>query len=271
MLICCSSPMVPGASLTEKAERLHDWGYDAIAVFQPVEEWDDDVRRELGRIEARTGVRPVEFVLTSEIYGHAMSPDDGLREACRKMYAEAVDVCAEFGLVTEIEYEYCPQDPMPLFDPYQQLDADQEARFIEFYRELLARAEGSSASVLLEPLNRYESRYLNSVDDNLKILHKVAHPNAGLLPDTFHMSIEEADIPAALRRAGALVRHVHLGENNRLLPGSGALAWGPIFAALGDIGFDGAVNLECSTTGDPAETLPRTAGSLRALQHEPRS
>lgn len=265
MLICCSSPMVPGASLTEKADRLRGWGYDAIAVFQPREEWNDDVRGELAALEARTGVRPVEFVLTSEIYGNAMAADDGLRTACREMYREAVDVCAELGLVTEIEYEYGPQDPMPLFDPYQQMSTDQEAQFIEFYRELLGRAEGSAASVLLEPLNRYESRYLNSVEDNLRILAKVDHPNAGLLPDTFHMSIEEADIPAALRLAGAHVRHVHLGENNRLLPHRGSLDWEAIFGALQEIGFDGAVNLECSTDGDPDQTLPRTARALREL------
>jgi sugar phosphate isomerase/epimerase len=257
--------MVPGASLTEKAGRLREWGYDAIAVFQPQEEWDDEVRRELVALEARTGVRPVEFVLTSEIYGNAMAADERLRAACRQMYREAVDVCSELGLVTEIEFEYGPQDPMPLFDPYQQMTTDQEEQFIEFYRELLGRAEGSSASVLLEPLNRYESRYLNSVEDNLKILAKVDHPNAGLLPDTFHMSIEETSIPAALRQAGAQVRHVHLGENNRLLPGRGALDWDSIFRSLKDISFDGAVSLECSTCGDPGETLPRTATTLRAF------
>lgn len=265
MLICCSSPMVPGGSLTEKADRLRRWGYDAIAVFQPREEWNDDVRRELTTLEARTGVRPVEFVLTSEIYGHAMDSDEGLRAACREMYGDAVDVCAELGLVTEIEFEYRAQDPMPLFDPYQQLAAEQEEQFIEFYRALLGRAEGSAASVLLEPLNRYESRYLNSVEDNLRILAAVAHPNAGLLPDTFHMSIEEASIPAALTSAGPRVRHVHLGENNRLLPGKGALDWVAIFDALKEIGFDGAVNLECSTSGDPEQTLPRTARMLRDL------
>jgi sugar phosphate isomerase/epimerase len=257
--------MVPGATLTEKADRLRGWGYDAIAVFHPQEEWNDDVRRELAALEERTGVRPVEFVLTSDIYGHAMAADEASRTACREMYRQAVDVCAELGLVTEIEYEYGPQDPMPLFDPYQQMSADEEKRFTEFYRELLGRAEGSAGAVLLEPLNRYESRYLNSVEDNLSILAKVDHPNAGLLADTFHMSIEEADIPAALRLAGDQVRHVHLGDNNRLLPGRGSLDWAAIFGALTQIGFDGAVNLECSTSGDPELTLPEAARALRAL------
>ncbi len=265
MILCCSSPMVPGATLTAKADLLKTWGYDAIAVFQPLAEWDDAVHAELIALEARTGVRPVEFVLTDDIYGKAMSADERLREACRDMYRRAADVCAELGLVTEIEYEYGPQDPMPLFDPYQQMDAGQEAGFLEFYRGLLDRVQGSDAAVLLEPLNRYESRYLNSVADNLRLLAQVDHPNAGLLPDTFHMSIEESSIPEALRIAGDSVRHVHLGDNNRLLPGAGSLDWDGVFQALRDIGYDGAVNLECSTTGDPHTTLPANASLLRDL------
>jgi len=257
--------MVPGATLTEKAERLGTWGYDAIAVFQARDEWTPSVREELVNLEGRTGVRPVEFVLTDDIYGTAMSSDDALRAACRDMYREAADVCAELSMVTEIEFEYGAQNPMPLFDPYQQLTSEQEERFLEFYRELLDRVQGSSASVLLEPLNRYESRYLNNVADNLRLVHTVSHENAGLLPDTFHMSIEERDIPAALRLAGDQVRHVHLGENNRLLPGHGVLDWAAIFNALRDIRFDGAVNLECSTSGDPSRTLPETAKFLREL------
>lgn len=265
MIISCSSPMIPGATLTERAQRLHEWGYDGIAVAQPYAEWNGTVRKELAALEARTGSRPLEFVLTSEIYGKAMSPDEELRSACRDMYREAAAVCAELGLVTEIEFEYGIQDPLPLFDPYQQMTSDQERRFTEFYLDLLDCVAGSTAFVLLEPINRYESRYLNSVADNLQVIARVAHPNAGLLPDTFHMSIEEPSIPEALRLAGDHVRHVHLGENNRRLPGHGALDWEAIFRALEDIEFAGAVNLECSTSGDPHQTLPETAAVLRRL------
>lgn len=265
MLICCSTPMIPGETLTRKAEALRSWGYDAIAVFQERGGWSPQVRRELIELEERTGVRPVEFVLTGDVYGNAMSDDAALRARCRDMYREAADVCAEIGAVTEIEFEYGPQEPMPLFDPYQRPADAEAAAFEEFYRELLSRVEGTGASVLLEPLNRYESLYLNSVADNLAVLERIDHPNAGLLPDTFHMSIEEKSIPDALRAAAAHVRHVHLGENNRLLPGLGALDWPGIFAALREIGYDGAVNLECSTGGDPAVTLPRAAAMLRDL------
>lgn len=265
MLIACSSPMIPGDTLTHKAQLLKQWGYDAIAVFHPLQDWDDAVRRELNSLESRTGVRPVEFVLTDAIYGHAMSADADLRRRCRAMYREATAVCAEIGAVTEIEYEYGPQDPLPLFDPFQQLDDQQTADFVAFYHQLLDVVAGSDGRVLLEPLNRYESRFLNRVDDNLAIIDAVAHPNAGLLPDVFHSSIEEADLPAALRRAGDRIAHVHLGDSNRLLPGHGHLDWPGIFAALREVGYDRYVNLECSTEGDPAVSLPATAQRLRAL------
>lgn len=265
MKLCCSSPMVPGATLTEKAERLATWGYAGIAVFQPLAEWTDDVRRELIALESRTGVRPVEFVLQDAVYGHAMSSDDDLRERCRAMYRQSAEVCAQIGAVMEVEYEYGAQDPLPLFDPYRQLSPADHDAFVQYYTEILDVVAGSDARVLLEPINRYECGYLNSVRDNLRIIDEVAHPNAGLLPDLFHMSIEEANPAAALREAGDRIVHVHLGDSNRLLPGHGHLDWAEIFAALHDIGYDGHVNLECSTEGDPAISLPATASRLKPL------
>ncbi|PRY18555.1 sugar phosphate isomerase/epimerase family protein [Kineococcus rhizosphaerae] len=265
MLLACSSPMVPAGTLTQKARLLRQWGFDALAVFWPLADWTPAVRAELVGLEAATGVRPVEFVLTDAVYGKAMDPDLDLRARCRAMYREAAGVCAELGAVTEIEFEYGPQDPLPLFHPFQQLDAGQREGFCTFYRELLEVVTGTAGRVLLEPLNRYESRYLNRVEDNLAILEEVAHPNAGLLPDTFHLSLEESDLGAALRRAGDHVAHVHLGDSNRLLPGHGLLEWEEVFAALRDIGYAGALNLECSTEGDPALSLPPTVARLRGL------
>jgi sugar phosphate isomerase/epimerase len=259
--------MVPGADLTTKAETLKRWGYDAIAVFQPLEEWNADVRRELVSLHSRTGIRPVEFVIADDVYGNAMSSDAALREKCRAMYRQSAEVCAEIGAVTEIEFEYGPQIPLPLFEPYRQLSPLQHDAFVEFYREMLDVVAGSDGRVLLEPINRYECGYLNRVADNIRILEEVAHPNAGLLPDLFHMSIEEADPAQSLRDAGSHIVHVHLGDSNRLLPGHGHLDWPAIFRALKDVGYRGYLNLECSTEGDPALSLPATAERLREFVH----
>jgi sugar phosphate isomerase/epimerase len=257
--------MVPGRTLTEQADNLHRWGYDAISVFTPYAQWSDAAAAELESLHAQTGVRPCEFVLLDDIYGHAMDTSTALRAQCRAMYREATSVCARLGLITEIEYEYGPQNPMPLFEPYQQLDATQESEFVTFYRELLAIVAGSDGLVLIEPLNRYESRYLNTVADSAKIVAAADSANSGLLLDIFHMSIEERNIADAVRAASSLTRHVHLADNNRLLPGLGDIDWTSVFDALREISFDGVVNLECSTSGDPAQTLPAAARFLKEL------
>jgi sugar phosphate isomerase/epimerase len=257
--------MVPGDTLTEKATALRAWGYDGISVFWPLAQWNEAIREELAQLERRTGVTPCEFVLMDPLYGRLMDPDAAGRAACRAMYRAAAEVCAELGMVTELEFQYGPQDPMPLFDPYQQLTAAQLSDFVAMYRELAEPMEGSAGLLLLEPLNRYESRYLNSVADCLDALAAVDRPGTGLLFDFFHVAIEEADIAQAIRLAGHRIKHVHLADNNRMLPGYGNIDWEGCIAALKSVGYDGYLNLECSASGDPATTLPATSEFLRRL------
>ena len=265
MQLSCSSPMVPGETLLAKAAVLRDWGYDAISVFWPHDQWNEAVHEELRTLYDRVGIAPCEFVFMSPAYGRLMDPDPQLRAACREMYRQAAEVCAELGLVTELEFQYGAQDPPPLFDPYQQLTSEQSGAFSAVYSDLADVLTGSGGLALLEPLNRYESRYLNSVDDCLRVLAAVDHAQAGLLFDFFHVSIEEPSITDAIRRAGSRIKHVHLADNNRLPPGRGNIDWASCFASLRDVGFDGFVNLECAAGGDPAQTLPEAARFLRTL------
>jgi sugar phosphate isomerase/epimerase len=257
--------MIPGDTLSAKAAALAAWGIEAISVFWPYDHWDDATLEELLTLEDRTGVVPCEFALVGPIYGHLMDLDQQLRADSRAMYHEATAVCAKLGAVTELEFECRPQDPMPLFDPYLRPDPVDSCAFVELYRELCEDAKHSEAQVLLEPLNRYESRYLNSVDDCLEMLHAVDRAPTGLLFDFFHASIEEAEIVAAIKRAGPLIRHVHLADNNRLLPGRGSIDWVRCLTALQEVGFDGYASLECSPGDDPAQAVPAAAQFLRTV------
>jgi sugar phosphate isomerase/epimerase len=257
--------MVPGQTMTAKAEALKGWGFDAMSIFYPFDDWSPAVREEILGLQDRTGMVPCEFVLTDPLYGHLMDPDPALRAASRAMYREAAEVCAELDAVTELEFEYGAQDPLPLFDPYQSLSREQLEAFAAMYRELLEPVQGTGARVLLEPLNRYESRYLNSVADCIDALSAVDSAHAGLLLDFFHSSIEEADINEAISRGADQIRHVHLADNNRLLPGRGSIDWAHCLGALSSAGYDGYLNLECSTSGDPSTTLPAVATYLRTF------
>jgi sugar phosphate isomerase/epimerase len=266
MKLSCSSPMVPGETLTAQAEALKEWGYDAISIFYPADRWCPATRDEVLGLEDRTGIVPCEFAFSSPLYGHLMDSDLARRQAARAMYKEAAVLCAELGsAVTELEFEYGPQDPLPLFDPYQALDEGQREAFTEMYLELLEPVQGTDARVLLEPINRYESRYLNSVSDCVDAVCAVSNPRAGLLFDFFHVSIEEANIAESIKQAADLIFHVHLADNNRLLPSMGNIDWPACIEVLRSAGYDGVLNLECSTSGDPAVTLPATAAYLRTL------
>jgi sugar phosphate isomerase/epimerase len=265
MQLACASPMVPGKTLSEKAARLESWGIEGMSVFWPHESWDASIRAEVLMLQKRFGVTPCEFALVGPKYGRLMDSDPAISGACRDMYRESAQICAELGAVTELEFECRSQDPMPLFDPYQRANSADTEKFINVYREICDSAPRSQPKVLLEPLNRYESRYLNNVADCLEVLDKVDRPGTGLLFDFFHASIEEADLVAAIHLAGTRISHVHLADNTRLLPGQGGIDWARSIDALRAVGFDGYLSFECSTSGDPAETVPAATEFLHGL------
>ncbi|HWV32242.1 MAG TPA: sugar phosphate isomerase/epimerase family protein [Dyadobacter sp.] len=116
----------------------------------------------------------------------------------------------------------------------------------------------------LEPLNRFETDMVNTVDQALSILDEVGNPNLKIVLDNFHSNIEEKDIPASIRKIGKdLLCHVQGNESDRGTPGTGHLEWQGIQEALTDIGYDGAVVIE--TFGQPSKELARAACIWRPL------
>lgn len=265
MKIAAANLMVPGNSITEQAQLLKKWGFDGIALFVKYHEWSDELHREVLDLEKNTGVKPCEFAFGDALYGHLMSDDIELRKKCREMYKLAAEISGQLGAVTELEFAYGLQDPLPLFNPYQKMTSSQHHGFLEMYRELTEPLIGTQGSMLLEGINRYESPYLNSIKECKDIIDELSLVNTGVLADFFHMSIEESNIADSIRYAGNDIKHVHLGDNNRLLPSYGSIDWQAGFNALKDVGYTGFVCLECSTCGDPSETLPETAKFLKKL------
>ena len=263
MKLSCTSSMVPGKTLTEKSKRLKEWGYDGIGIFVEYEEWHGDLHDEIVSLEENTGIIPCEFCFSSPLYGHLMDDDAVVRLKAREMYKKAAEICAQIGAVTELEYELGPQDPLPLFNPYAKMSKNQEVDFLEMYEDIASVTEGSEGYVLIEPINRYEAPFLNNVDHCIEVLEKMKMKSIGLLLDVFHLSIEENNIAEKIIQAGALTKYVHLGDNNRLMPGYGHIDWKEIITSLSKVGFNGFMSLECSLSGDPEETLPKTAEFLK--------
>ena len=96
----------------------------------------------------------------------------------------------------------------------------------------------------IEPLNRYESDFINTVDEGIRLCNLINHPNVGLLLDAYHMNIEEKDMCKSIEKARDKLFHFQVAENDRGVPGTGSLNWSEIFNTLKKINYKGHVSLE---------------------------
>lgn len=117
----------------------------------------------------------------------------------------------------------------------------------ESLREAADYAGERGVGLAIEPLNRFETDLVNTIEQGLDLCERIGRENVGLLLDTFHMNIEEKSIPEAIRSAGGNIRHFHACENDRGAPGSGHVEWPEVFSALSDVGYDGLVVIESFT------------------------
>lgn len=98
--------------------------------------------------------------------------------------------------------------------------------------------------IAVEPLNRFETSLINTVAQGLELVERVGSSSVGLAYDTFHANIEEKSIGAALRHAGPHLKHLHVCENDRGIPGSGHVAWAEFFSTVADLGYDRWMTIE---------------------------
>jgi len=115
---------------------------------------------------------------------------------------------------------------------------------VEGYQALAGTLEKCKVTLAIEPLNRFETYFLNTARDAARLAEEVHHPNVGILFDTFHANIEEKSIPDGCRTVGPCLKHVHSCENDRGIPGTGHIDWMGVFQALRDVRYDGWVTIE---------------------------
>ncbi|NBI90094.1 sugar phosphate isomerase/epimerase [Lachnospiraceae bacterium] len=136
-------------------------------------------------------------------------------------------------------YSYWPVD----YTKPVNKEADLE-RAVRNIRELAKTAQECDVTLGMEVLNRYEGYMLNTCEEALRFVDEVGSDYVKVMLDTFHMNIEEDNIGAAIRLAGNKLGHLHLGEQNRRVPGQGSLPWNEIGQALRDIHYEGAAVME---------------------------
>ena len=136
---------------------------------------------------------------------------------------------------------------------------------IRSLRELAPLAEKLGVNVVLEATNRFETGVCNRADQALAVLDAVGSDRFRVLLDTFHMNIEETDMLGAFDLAAGRYGSVHLSDNNRFLPGLGAIDFGPIVRHLIDGGFRGIFALEGNIKDSFESDVTAAARCLESL------
>lgn len=146
--------------------------------------------------------------------------------------------------------------------------SDRQARewMYEAFSDCCHKAEERGVRIAFEPINRYETSLLNSVDEGLEFIERVGGENLGMLLDTFHMNIEEPSIEDSIRNAGDKTFHFHYADSNRLYPGAGHLDFVSIMKALNDIAYKGYLSGEHRPDPEPMYAVAQGLSFMRDLE-----
>jgi D-psicose/D-tagatose/L-ribulose 3-epimerase len=172
---------------------------------------------------------------------NTISPDPAVRRAGIDFSKKLIDLSNEAGAEVFGGMIYCGWGYLT-----GKMRTEDEWKWgVESYREIAAYAQRTSNLILgIEPVNRFESHFINTVTDAVRFIGDVGLPNVKVHLDTFHMIREEDDFAGAVYKAGKHLGYVHACENQRGIPGTGLIPWAAFFHALRDVGYDGCITIE---------------------------
>jgi len=220
-------------------------GYDGVELA--LKNADEIDRQSLQSLLDKTGLQ-VSCISTGQVFaetGYMFTDlDVQKRNTVKKIFKEFIDLAADFGRFVNIgRIRGRIED--------NEIREAAEKRFAETIRELCEDAASKKVTLLLEPVNRYEINFINSVEEGVELLEKVNRPNLKLMPDVFHMNIEDVTIGAELSRHIDHVAYIHLADSNRLAPGWGHTDFEDIFRHLKTANYRGWLSVEILPKPEP--------------------
>jgi len=212
-------------------------GFDGVEVplFRPADFALADIRKGLEQ-------NGLECTICSVIPGglSIISDDAAVRQKARTHMEDCIKTAAEVGAKIMAGPLYSPVGYLP----GRRRTTDEWKWAVECYQSLGPVLDRHHVTIAIEPLNRFETYFLNTAADAVALCDQINHPNVGILFDTFHANIEEKSIAAGYRAVARHLKHVHTCENDRGTPGSGHVEWKEVFQALRDIRYDGWLTIE---------------------------
>lgn len=168
---------------------------------------------------------------------------------------DAMSAAKGLGAGVLVTPEYRPIDPLPLLPPYAEPPEVEKAQLEQALGEISATATRLGQRVFFEPITQFQSRFWRDTRTVLQACRRLDNPYLGLALDFWVMNLTEASLPDTIRMVGRATHHVHLADNNRLLPGKGHINFAAGLRALKESGYESWYSFECAVEGDFVEQV----------------
>ena len=240
-------------------KKLKKWGFDTVEIA--IEDPSHVDPAFLKAAAAKAGIA-IGSVCAAMGPGRDFRGSAADQKNAQQYLTALVDQAAAMG---------CPRIIGPLYSVVGLIGShDDKTKALHFklvvknLKQLAKHAEKKGVLLCVEPLNRFETDFLNTCDQGLRLVKAVNSPAVKLHLDTFHMNIEEKNQGAAILKAGKHLGHFHACGTDRGTPGGDSLDWKPIVAALKKIGYKNDVVIESFTTD--VKVIARAAAIWRAME-----
>ena len=256
--------VVPGDSVMEKFTNAKNYGFEGISLpGRFLHTYIDELKDYLKDLPL-----PI-YTLSLGFVGSLVSSKAKVRQKCRDSIVKLFEICAEIGAKSLNMPPVLKGDIKHRITQGTETNSAsnlQDKLLLDCLPELCDAAKDHDVVILLEPVNRYESDYMNTVGHAAAICNTLQHNSLGVTCDFFHMQLEELKIKDALLAAGKWAKHIHVAENIRCEPGPGSMDFISGFSALKEIGYAGIFEIECrNLSGDAKQVMPASAAYLRKL------
>ena len=234
-------------TVTDLLHHVAALGFDAVEL--PLETAGDLSPEVVGAALEATGLTP--YVVGAMAPGRDLVMTDPQSVAATQQYLGACTALASsIGAGAVCGPFYAATGRV-----WRMTEDERAAAYVEL-RESLApvveQAAERGVSIGIEPLNRYETSLVNTVDQALTALDGLLGPALGLALDTYHLNIEERSSPDAVRLAGAHLLHLQVCGSDRGAPGGDQTDWTALVAALDEVRYAGPLNIESFTADNAA-------------------
>lgn len=250
-------PWIFWKNLEEGMAKAAELGFDAIELFTPasntveiefLHELLKKYQLELGAVG--TGAGKVIHGLT------LTDPDPLVRSEAISFISEMITFGAQFGapaIIGSMQGNVLSGN-----------DRDQTLSWLAEGLEILGEKAGQLKTFLIyEPLNRYETNLMNTMNAAVELLEKLETKHVKLLADLFHMNIEEADISKSILEANNHIGHIHFADSNRKPIGMGHTEMASVASAIKAINYSGFISAEAFPEPNPEEAAVQTIQSFR--------